>query len=139
MNQCELKAIDYLSRYEQCRSGLHKKLIDRGFDEETVNAVLDDLEEKKYLSDDRFAKSWLNTRKINHAEGRARLQTELLSRGLSREVVKNALDDFFSENDETEIARRALDKLTRKGKAGDKLIAAMIRQGFSYKMVMEIR
>ncbi|MCQ2598047.1 MAG: RecX family transcriptional regulator [Treponema sp.] len=130
---CECKAVDYLARSEQYRAGLLKKLLDKGYEKEYINPALDYLEKVKYLSDERYCRSWLNTRKINHAEGRSKLLTELLGRGIGKETANKALDEFFNENSEMEMAEKCYKKLVRKGKSGDKLIAAMIQQGFSYK------
>ena len=86
------------------------------------------------MSDLRFATAWLNTRKINHFEGRSRLAAELAARGIEREVAGQALDEFFTENDEDEICRKAYEKLS-KSKSGEKLTAALMRAGFSLKQI----
>lgn len=131
----ELKAVTYLARAEQCRAGLTKKLIEKKYDKKYVGMALDYLEKRGYLSDVRFARAWLHDRRINHFEGRTKLSGELAARGIEREVAAAALDEFFTENDETEICRKAYEKFTRQGKDGEKLVAAMMRAGFSYKMV----
>ena len=97
--------------------------------------ALDYLEKRGYLSDARYARAWLHDRRINHFEGRTKLAGELAARGIEREVAAAALDEFFTENDETEICRKAYEKFTRHGKDGEKLVAAMMRAGFSYKMI----
>ena len=134
----ELKAVTYLARAEQCRAGLTKKLIEKKYDKKYVGMALDYLEKRGYLSDARFARAWLHDRRINHFEGRTKLSGELAARGIEREVAAAALDEFFTENDETEICRKAYEKFVRQGKEGEKLIAAMVRAGFSYKMVNAI-
>ena len=130
----ELKAVGYLARAEQSRFGLTRKLIEKKYDKKYVEAALTYLEGRGYLSDRRYAVAWLNTRKVNHYEGRSRLAAELASRGIAREVANAALDEFFSENDEDEICRKAYKKAA-KTKSGDKLTAALIRQGFSIKQI----
>lgn len=134
----EIKAISYLARCEQNRMNLSKKLGEKGFEKKYVEMALDYLEEKKYLSDYRFSTAWLNSRKINHYEGRTKLLSELLSRGISRETANSALDEFFEENDEDEICKKAYEKLKRKGKSDEKLISAMMQSGFSYKQVTKL-
>ncbi len=89
------------------------------------------------MSDLRFATAWLNTRKINHYEGRSRLAAELAARGIARDVATSALDEFFTENDEDEICRKAYEKLS-KSKSGEKLTAAMIRAGFTSKQIRNL-
>ena len=85
----ELKAVGYLARAEQSRFGLTRKLIEKKYEKKYVEAALDYLEMKGYLSDLRFATAWLNTRRTNHYEGRSRLAAELASRGIARDVANN--------------------------------------------------
>ncbi len=133
----ELKAVGYLARAEQSRFGLTRKLIEKKYDKKYVEAALTYLEWRGYLSDLRFATAWLNTRKINHYEGRSRLAAELAARGIARDVAGKALDEFFTENDEDELCRKAYEKLS-KSKADEKLIAALLRSGFSMKQIKSI-
>ena len=133
----ELKAVGYLARAEQSRFGLTRKLIEKKYDKKYVEAALTYLEGQGYLSDLRFATAWLNTRKINHYEGRSRLVAELAARGIARDVAGKALDEFFTENDEDELCRKAYEKLS-KSKADEKLIAALLRSGFSMKQIKSI-
>ena len=133
----ELKAVAYLARAEQSRFGLTRKLIEKKYDKKYVEAALTYLEGRGYLSDLRFATAWLNTRKINHFEGRSRLAAELAARGIVRDVAGKALDEFFTENDEDEICRKAYEKLS-KSKSGEKLTAAMIRAGFTPKQIRNL-
>ena len=133
----ELKAVGYLARAEQSRFGLTRKLIEKKYDKKYVEAALTYLEWRGYLSDLRYATAWLNTRKINHFEGRSRLAAELAARGIARDVANKALDEFFTENDEDELCRKAYEKLS-KSKADEKLIAALLRSGFSMKQIKSI-
>ena len=133
----EFKAVGYLARAEQSRFGLTRKLLEKKYEKKYIEAALTYLEGRGYLSDLRFATAWLNTRKINHYEGRSRLAAELAARGIARDVANKALDEFFTENDEEEICRKAYEKLS-KTKSGDKLTAALIRQGFSQKQIRSV-
>ena len=133
----ELKSVGYLARAEQSRFGLTRKLIEKKYDKKYVEAALTYLEGRGYLSDLRYATAWLNTRRINHFEGRSRLSAELAARGIARDVANKALDEFFSENDEEEICRKAYEKLS-KNKSGEKLMASMLRQGFTQKQIRNL-
>lgn len=128
------KALALLARCEQCRSGLERKLLQKGYSKLTVEGVLDALEERDFLSDLRFARAWLNSRRIGHYEGRSRLLSELAARGIDKEISKEAVDSFFEEFDEGEICRKAAKKFVAQGKSGEKLMASMQRAGFSWKM-----
>lgn len=132
------KALALLARCEQCRSGLERKLLQKGYSKDTVEGVLDALEERGLLDDLRFARAWLNSRRIGHFEGRTRLLSELAARGIGKETAKKAVDGFFEEFDEEEICARAVKKFLSQGKSGEKLMVSMIRAGFSYKMAANV-
>lgn len=135
----ELKAVEYLARCEQSRFGLSKKLYAKEFEKKYINMALDFLELKNYLSDSRFSRAWLNSRKINHYEGRTKLVMELQSRGISKEISVSAVEEFFQENDEYEICQKAYERFVKKGKTDEKLVAAMLQAGFNYKMIKEMK
>lgn len=135
----ECKAVDYLGRSEQCRFGLTQKLINKKFEKKYIDEALDYLEEKNYLSDYRFAKSWLNSRKINHIEGRVKLLAELALRGISKDISNEALNEFFNDNPEETLCLLAYKKFIRNGKKDEKLIRSMLNAGFLYSMIKRIK
>ena len=60
----------------------------------------------------------------------------LIESGFKNESISPFwIDEFFEENDEMEICKNACEKLVKKGKTDEKLIAAMMQAGFSYKMI----
>ncbi|MGI5092778.1 regulatory protein RecX [Treponema socranskii] len=131
----ESKALSYLARAEQSRFNLTRKLGAKGIEKRHIENALDYLEREGSLSDTRFARAWLDTRKINHLEGRSRLSSELAFRGISREVADAALDEFFSENSEEAICKKALEKCKRRRMREDKIINYLLRHGFSQKTI----
>lgn len=135
----ELKAVEYLARAEQSRFGLNRKLLQKKYDKKYIEMALDFLESKNYLSDQRYARAWLNSRRLNHYEGSGKLMAELQSRGISKEISLAAVKEFFTENDESEICRKAWEKFVKRGKEGDKLITAMLQAGFTYKMIKSVQ
>jgi len=128
----ERKALDYLARAEQSRLGLVRKLSAKGFQKAHIQKALDYLEQRSYLSDARFARSWLNMRSISHYEGRTRLSAELASRGIDRATANAALDEYFESHDEEALCRKALEKCRRQKKTDDKAAAYLTAHGFSY-------
>lgn len=134
----ELKAVEYLARCEQSRFGLTQKLIKKDFEKKYIEKALSYLEKAEYLSDLRFSRSWLHSRSLNHYEGRIRLINELMSRGISKETSQKAVLEFFEENDEYELCRKDVEKQKKRGKQDEKLIAALMKDGFSYKIIKEV-
>ena len=134
----ESKAVEYLSRSEQSRFGLAKKLGNKNYERKSIEMALDYLEFKNYLSDERFARAWLNSRRINHSEGRAKLAAELAYRGINKEISRIALDDFFSENPEIELCKRDFFKISKSCADSEKIIRRLIAHGFSSSMIKKV-
>lgn len=131
----ERAALDYLNRSEQCRYLLTAKLCKKGIDIVHINIALDFLEEKKILSDLRFAEAWLRNRVINHAEGRTKLYSELLTRGIKKEIANIALDNFYEFADEEKIFEKALNKCKRLGKDVVATEKYLTQKGFSRALI----
>ena len=133
----ECEAMRYLCRAEHCRELLLRKLAKKGYLIEDIEKSLDYLVSVGYLDDVRYAKAWLNTRFIDHAEGRKKLYAELYQRGIAKDDAKKALDCFFSERTEEDICIRAYNKILRinKNLSAEKIKASLFRLGFSTSSV----
>lgn len=127
----ERAAMSYLGRAEQYRSGLVRKLSQKGIDKKYFVPALDFLEEKGILDDFRFASSWLRSRSIDHAEGRSKLASELLNRGVEKNAVKKALDLYFENTDTFALCVKAYRKCLRRKKDEEKIFPFLLKEGFS--------
>ncbi len=134
----ERKALDFLSRAEQSRFLLTKKLIGKGFKIQYIKPALDFLEEKNYLSDSRFAEAWLNYRLLSKYEGRIKLELELQKRGITKICAKKALDAFFKLYTEDDLCKKAIEKCKRQGKTSDKTVTYLLHLGFNYRVLDKI-
>lgn len=76
---------------------LGRKLARRGFDGETIDAVLARLVEQRYLDDVEFARALFDHR--GGSRGGAAIAAELAARGVSREVAQAAVGDLDSERE----------------------------------------
>ncbi len=133
----ETKATEYLSRAEHCHFMLYQKLAQKKIEKFAVRKALDYLEKKNILSDERYCTSWLRDHTMFKFQGRTRLLSELLARGIDNTTAKKALDSFFAENSEEDFCRKAYSSALRQGKKSDKLLKFMLDSGFSYKMIQK--
>ncbi|MCR4939264.1 MAG: recombination regulator RecX [Treponemataceae bacterium] len=131
-------AVKYLAGREHSRRQLEMKLLKKHHAENAVYKALDFLEREGWLSDRRFADEWLRCRALNHYEGRTRLLAELRTRGVSNELATEAVLHFFEENPEELQLEKAYKKLVEQGKCEERLIKALIRLGFSNKMIRKL-
>ncbi len=78
---------------EHSRAELCRKLQTRFPDSAEIESVLNDLEERNYLSDERFVEEYLKSRK-RKGYGPLRIKAELQERGVSNDLIsKHMMDD----------------------------------------------
>ena len=83
-------AMRLLARREHSRAELRGKLVDRGFENDSVEELLQGLEDQDLLSDERFAMSLIASR-AETGYGPKRIDLELRNRGVSEELAREAL------------------------------------------------
>lgn len=139
--QIRQKAVALLAVRERSRYGLRTKLrelFDENEDRDLIESVLDFLEEKKYLSDERYAKSRITTRASRY--GDSRLKFELKREHISEEAVEAAFEGL----EETEYDRafriweRKFGETTKDPKEKARQFRFLASRGFSFKTIQRI-
>ncbi len=100
------RVLRLLARREHCRAELARKLAAAGFDVDDVQPLLDEFEAKNWLSDRRFAESWVADHRAK--AGSVKLAYELRQRGVRDDVIEAVLGD--NRDSETERARAVWEK-----------------------------
>lgn len=131
-------ALNYLNRAEQCHKGLALKLIKKGYQKDIVEDVLCILEAEGFLNDFRFASAWIRNRMISHAEGRSKLLSGLLNRGIKKDIALEAINDYFELVEESTILNKAYQKCLRLGYSEEKIQKKLIDNGFDYRDVKSL-
>ncbi|QLQ03905.1 MAG: recombination regulator RecX [Thiobacillus sp.] len=93
------RALRLLARREHSRAELVRKLAQAGFTLRDIDVLLDEFEEKNWLSDRRFAESYVADHRAK--TGSIKLAYDLRQRGVSETVIGKVL----SENCDSELER----------------------------------
>lgn len=93
------RALALLARREHTRVELARKLQAAGFDAGDVQPLLDEFEAKNWLSDRRFAESWVADHRAK--SGSVKLAHELRQHGVPEAVIEEVLE----ENRDSELER----------------------------------
>ena len=101
-------AMRLLARREHSRAELCGKLVGRGFENDSVEELLQGLEDQDLLSDERFAMSLIASR-AETGYGPNRIDLELRNRGVSEELAREALAKA-----EVDWEERVTDQVARK-------------------------
>lgn len=134
-------AVGFLSRREYSRAELRMKLcrlLEPEEPEEAVDAVLDALEQKGYLSNLRFAEQFVRVKAARY--GTQRLRAELRQKGVSEEDIRTALESVETPSAERAYAiwSRKFSSLPENEKEKARQVRFMLSRGFSYSEIREV-
>ena len=116
---------------------LFGKLIDTYKSEALCSAVLDKLEENRFIDDERYAENMARKLVVSKRFGFRRAQRELMQKGIDKFTAEDALAEYsgtFGENLyellETKHSRLLADTSDRR--SIEKAKSALVRYGYSY-------
>jgi len=130
------KAVKLLSQRDYSRHQLEAKLLQSGYDEETVDKVAGFMVKRRFLDDRRYAEALLKRKQGK--SGTNRIAMELRAKGVDQELAAQTLAQF-SQDDELEAARaQAVRYLASKAleprEAYRRTIAFLARRGYPYEL-----
>ncbi len=106
-----------------------------GVSQAIADRVYERLVEKGYLNDENFARYWVENRQATKGISQRKLIAELRSKGVDQSVIEQVMQN--SPREEKSEIRKVLAKKRNKYDDEQKLIAYLMRQGFSYDTIRE--
>ena len=140
------RAFRYLGRRQHSTSELRIKLKQKGYETELINDVLDDLKNKNYLGDKKFAKMFVEEKIKLKLLGEQKLRSELIKRGIKSEIISDVLRNKVSEQDKLSyamiLASKKYDTLRNRNVDKDvikrKLFTFLNSRGYNYDVIKEV-
>lgn len=135
------RLIDFRMR---TRHELLLKLTSRGWSIEVVEDVLRRLEKGGLVDDEHFSRLWIDERLRNRPVGLALLRRELKQKGVNTEIIKIALEEQSSNDEETERAYEALRRQSYRyvrldrNIAHRRMVAFLARRGFVQTVIYKV-
>ena len=127
-----LKVIEYRDRTEK---ELREKLKEKGFGENLIDDELEFLKSYGFINDARYAERFtadaINLKKW----GKSRIKSELIRKGVDRELIDNTIEDAFLEIDDdrlfAEMQKRYKNSDFSNIKERTRIFNFFLRRGFS--------
>jgi len=115
-------------------------LTRRGFGEDVIGCVLEDLGQMGYVDDLHFAQTWVTSRSTHQLHGRLRLLRDLRLKGIPDQMAESVIRDSLSDEEEVVIALKAAEKKQRtirsNGRKGrDALYRHLRSRGFTTRVI----
>ncbi len=92
------KALTVLSFRPRSEFEVQKKLSDDGYDEKTIQSVIERLRANGLLEDRTFAQTWVENRTVFRPRSRRLMALELRQKGISDEVVQETLAEAAEDD-----------------------------------------
>ena len=129
------RVLALLARREHSRAELTRKLATAGFDREEINPLLDQFEAKNWLSDQRFAESYIADHLMK--AGSIKLAYDLRQRGVSDTIIEAILGaKRSSEHDRArEVWKKKFGTPPVEAKEKAKQIRFLQSRGFSSDVI----
>lgn len=112
------------------------------YSQEEIEEIIKKLQDKNYLNDEAFAQWWIENRTRFRPKGKYALKQELKQKGISNEVIEQAIADFYPTENEEEIIYKLAEKKYKllekeeKYKRKQKTLAFLLRKGFDYDKIV---
>ena len=136
-------AVRYLASRPKSVAEIARHLRGKRFDVADVERAIDRLRAQRYVDDDAFARYWVEQRERFKPRGDRALKSELLGKGVSRDVIEIVLGERAPDAD-VEQAKRALSRpMTRWATLAAperkrKIHAYLAARGFDYGTIEEV-
>ena len=129
-------AIQFLSRRPRSCLEMRKHLRTNGVSTECLEAVMDDLIDRGYLDDRKYAQSHVRTRIRINPRASATLRYELKQKGIQETVIDEALCDVDDETMARELVRQRIHRWQRLSadRLKMKIFNYLKYRGFNYEV-----
>ncbi len=97
-------ALTYISKYTPTAKILTNKLYDKGYGKAIVDYTVDKCKNYGYINDAEYARSYVALN--SNIKGKTRLKMELRNKGVSEDIIENALSQMPKGNACEELAKK---------------------------------
>lgn len=133
-------AISLLSRSSKSVKQLKLKMLDKGYDEELTEHIIEKLKENKYLDDECYSERLIHD-KINYAKwGKNKIKCALYNKGIDKSIIDEKIREISNEHElerAYELAEKKMKSLINEEplKMKIKLSNFLLNKGFDYETV----
>lgn len=141
-HRAEQYALRYISFRPRTSQEVYEYLQKKGFEEEDCLSIISTCTEKGYINDQWYASQWIEERKRLKPRGRHLLRQELTQRGIKDEMVDEALEEQFSDEEEKQIVIQLIRKKCKNRiyptifDMKKKIIPYLQRKGFPLNVIL---
>ncbi len=136
--------LNYLTRRPHSRWELLQKTLKKDFEAEAIEAAMDDLEKVQLISDESFAKMFIDNELRFRPCGRMLLREKLKQKGIDSTIYEPALDEAYKKKTADRLAEIVAIKFLRRklpddeAKRKERLIRHLQSRGFAWDQINHV-
>jgi regulatory protein len=137
------RALHFLGYRARSQAEVRRRLLQKGYEEEIVDQVIDRLREGGLLDDSQFTEAWVRARTTGRGMGPRRIAWELRQKGVDAETVRDAVERIDEETElglALKVGRQKAESVRGEPMpvARRKVAAALQRRGFSWEVTSRV-
>ncbi len=141
VEELRVKAASYCAADEHCRHDVVSKLLSWGADADDADVIVEALEADGFIDDARYARMYCESKVRHQRWGRVKIAFQLRGKGMSQDVVSQALatvDEELYMTVAVSLAQSKWDAL-----CGDEMLrkqkvsAYLLSRGFEYDVISQ--
>lgn len=141
LKRAKLRALHLLNDMDRTEGQLREKLRAGQYTEDIIDEAMNYVKSFGYVNDLNYAKRFVDSRKDK--KSRKEIYAQLCNKGLSKTLIEEAMEDCYDKDDGmnaiTELLRKKkYDPETATEKDKQKVIAFLMRKGFSYHDIRQV-
>jgi len=140
------KALRYLVYRGRSVEEVRSKLAGKGFDDGITKKVVARFTDLGYLNDADFARQWARGLAVGRLWGDRKIEASLLEKGISRDLIGEAIAEAREEKDERRAVEELVEKRLRRGpvrevfsyKGKRRLMQTLVGRGFPVGLILDV-
>lgn len=141
--KCKNSALRIVEKTYKTEKEMKDKLLEKGYEEETIEKTIDFLKEYNFLNDEKFSIMYAKDR--SKTEGKNKIKYSLIRKGIDKEIVEATLENIDNDIEE-EIAynlafkkyKLLVNRENDKYKLNQKLFRFLLGKGYSFDLIKSV-
>ncbi len=140
------RAFRLLGRRSHSTGELRRKLLEKMYDKNLVESVIEELKAKNYLDDEEFVNLFVQEKIHNKKWSKKKIHSELIKHNINQQLIEKILKENFSADEDFKnavlIAQKKLNSLSKRNlnenELKEKLITFLMARGFNYSTIKKV-
>lgn len=143
VSKCKETALKIIERSYKTEKEMQKKLMEKGYDFDSIEIVINFLKEYNFINDSNYVKMYIKDR--ISTQGKQKIKYSLIRKGISVEIIDEFINKIESDDEKVvaiEMAKKKYKTLIKREndrfKLWNKLCRYLVGRGYDYSISKEV-